>query len=235
MKNYKGFTLAEVLITLAIIGVVAAITIPSIVANKDKQAWTSQLKKTYASLENARRLAISTNGEDMADLFSSTDSTAGNAALTAMAKHLSIAKNCGAGKGCWYDGMKFLNGTYYDSFDANNGSFETALNGFHGKAILADGTLIDVANWGSNCTLDQSSQYSPAHYKYYCGAITIDVNGIKPPNTLGKDVYVFDVTKEGFYPHGIQYSNDDIFGDCQMSQKGWGCAARVLKEGGINY
>ena len=41
----KGFTLAEVLITLAIIGIIAAITIPSIVANHQKKALETQFTK----------------------------------------------------------------------------------------------------------------------------------------------------------------------------------------------
>ena len=51
----KGFTLAEVLITLTIIGVVAAITIPSLIQNYQYRAWTAQLKKSYATLNQGFR------------------------------------------------------------------------------------------------------------------------------------------------------------------------------------
>ena len=43
----KGFTLAEVLITLGIIGVVAAMTIPTLMAKFEKQQYVTQLKETY--------------------------------------------------------------------------------------------------------------------------------------------------------------------------------------------
>ena len=46
----SAFTLAEVLITLGIIGVVAAITLPTLVANYQKQILVNQLKKTYTTL-----------------------------------------------------------------------------------------------------------------------------------------------------------------------------------------
>ncbi len=58
----NGFSLAEVLITLGIIGVVAAITIPSLISNARKSAIESQLKKSYASITNVIRLAEIDNG-----------------------------------------------------------------------------------------------------------------------------------------------------------------------------
>ena len=53
----KGFTLAEVLITLGIIGVVAAVTIPALVTTYQKRATESQLKKAYSTLVNALRMS----------------------------------------------------------------------------------------------------------------------------------------------------------------------------------
>ena len=56
MKNYssrKGFTLAEVLITLAIIGIVAAITIPTISKNIQQAVLKNQFKKFYSTFSQA--------------------------------------------------------------------------------------------------------------------------------------------------------------------------------------
>ena len=53
----KGFTLAEVLITLAIIGVVAALTIPAVVSNYQKQQFYTKFMKEYNVLSNALFLA----------------------------------------------------------------------------------------------------------------------------------------------------------------------------------
>ena len=49
----NGFTLAEVLITLGIIGVVAALTIPTLVANYQKKVTVTKVKKVYVTLNNA--------------------------------------------------------------------------------------------------------------------------------------------------------------------------------------
>ena len=47
--------MAEVLITLGVIGVVAALTMPSLIANYQKKVWVNQLKKTYATLNEGFR------------------------------------------------------------------------------------------------------------------------------------------------------------------------------------
>ena len=49
-KNKKGFTLAEVLITLGIIGIVAAMTMPALIANHQKQVAATAVKKMYSQL-----------------------------------------------------------------------------------------------------------------------------------------------------------------------------------------
>jgi prepilin-type N-terminal cleavage/methylation domain-containing protein len=63
-RGYKksGFTLAEVLITLGIIGTVAAMTIPTLMMNYQKQVWESKLKKIYSITTNAcERMLIEEN------------------------------------------------------------------------------------------------------------------------------------------------------------------------------
>ncbi len=62
MKEIKGFTLAEVLITLVIIGIIAAITVPVVMANHRKTETSSKLKKFYATMSNAIKLAENEEG-----------------------------------------------------------------------------------------------------------------------------------------------------------------------------
>ncbi len=59
----KGFTLAEVLITLGIIGVVSALTIPTLIANHQKEVVATSLRKAYAELNLALQMAISDYGD----------------------------------------------------------------------------------------------------------------------------------------------------------------------------
>lgn len=67
-KNKIGFTLAEVLITLGIIGVVAAMTIPTLIANTRSQQYRSQFKKTISTLSQAARMSQAQYGFDYAGI-----------------------------------------------------------------------------------------------------------------------------------------------------------------------
>ena len=62
----KAFTLAEVLITMGVIGVVAALTIPSLSANYQKRVLTTQLQKAYAEISQAGAMVIA---DEMTDDF----------------------------------------------------------------------------------------------------------------------------------------------------------------------
>ncbi len=63
LKKKTAFTLAEVLITLGIIGVVAAMTIPTIIGNYKKQEITSKLKKFSSTMQNALNMATTEYGD----------------------------------------------------------------------------------------------------------------------------------------------------------------------------
>ena len=64
IKLWKsGFTLAEVLITLGIIGVVAALTMPVLIANYRKQQTVTQLKKVYSALQQSIQFSQANYGD----------------------------------------------------------------------------------------------------------------------------------------------------------------------------
>ena len=68
IKAKVGFTLAEVLITLGIIGVVAAMTIPTLIANTNSAKFKSQYKKTLSTLNQAALMATAQYDLDFASL-----------------------------------------------------------------------------------------------------------------------------------------------------------------------
>jgi prepilin-type N-terminal cleavage/methylation domain-containing protein len=60
----RAFTLAEVLITLGIIGVVAALTMPSLIANYQKKVYVAQLQKAVNVWNNGMKLMLASDGVD---------------------------------------------------------------------------------------------------------------------------------------------------------------------------
>ena len=62
MDRKNAFTLSEVLITLVIIGVIAAITVPSLMNNTNAEEYRASLKKAISGLNQALILEYSLNG-----------------------------------------------------------------------------------------------------------------------------------------------------------------------------
>ena len=73
--NKKAFTLAEVLITLGIIGVVAALTMPVLIANYKNKVFITKTKKVYSNIQNAIIMAQQDSGNigDNEFLFNVSD------------------------------------------------------------------------------------------------------------------------------------------------------------------
>jgi len=75
-KRLAAFTLAEVLITLAIIGIVAALTIPNLIVSYEKKATATRVKKSFAELNQVIKLSEVENGPFNTWDFGTTGSTA---------------------------------------------------------------------------------------------------------------------------------------------------------------
>lgn len=63
LKGFRGFTLAEVLITLGIIGVVSALTLPSVITKYKRQNAETRLKKFYSVINQALQMSVAEHGE----------------------------------------------------------------------------------------------------------------------------------------------------------------------------
>lgn len=115
MRKSLGFTLAEVLITLAIIGVVAAMTIPSVIVNTNQQEFKTGFKKAVSVLNQAITMNIALENVNPGDLTKDSSTTADESTLmNYFAKRLNVIKETstlsfGGGNAAFYtaDGMRF--------------------------------------------------------------------------------------------------------------------------------
>lgn len=233
----KGFTLAEVLITLTIIGVIASLTIPVLVNNTNKAEIVVRLQKDYAVLQQAFIQLNSEGsivGNDM--LWGASASNHANV-MRLFASKFNTVKTCsGPGGGCWYTySIPYLNVNLSHTSLVSNGD-----NAGYAKTTLIDGTLLMFYSYLSNCGTDQSTYTSGNPLDNTCGEIYVDVNNSTGPNMLGRDVFAFYITKSGIYPMGINAdSYYSLPNGCNPNDAGYGsgyaCTAKVLQEGAINY
>ena len=179
MKRKSGFTLAEVLITLAIIGVVASMTLPSLNTNIGAARNRAALKKALSTLNGAVRMNEANNGWNFSALTANDELC--DAGKLASSKAVT-AENSLTMCGLLNDSLvgETIVGDRGDLDDIGNVNL-TQIRGDSGSCPntyihyrLADGAVIALSNYASNCTEDNI--YGNGCFGY------IDVNGAQGPN-----------------------------------------------------
>ena len=179
----KAFTLAEVLITLGIIGVVAALTMPSLMANYKKSVAKNQFKKTYSTLTNAFNQTVQDLGESVDCSDESYTSEACKELWNEFVKNLNVVKYCETdayAQGC------------VPNYSPENFPWTQGCGGFSAPqikeqqpaAVLADGSIIFPYGW----------------QKTFYPGIGFDINGFKKPNIGGQDVFSLGISNKSGLP-----------------------------------
>lgn len=179
-QRYTAFTISEVLITLLIIGVVAAMTIPLLMQSTGNKENIVSLKKVYSQISAASESInyLDSNGGYYLPMNSNTVKQ--NFPL--LAKYMQFQKICTMGasvaEDCWYPASKATTKT--------EGAFnyiQTYATWIYGMAgVLQSGQLIGMCD----------------------DALYVDTNGFTGPNQEGIDVFafVYDATKKTYVPAG---------------------------------
>ena len=215
----KAFTLAEVLITLMIIGIVAALTIPSVISNYQQQEFKTGLKKAVSVLNEAIQTNIAQDGEtpyDNEDLFNY------------LKKHMNVIKTDSISSCKQFR----ANGDGYCTTSSNNQVFYTT----DGMRFETSGTGAglklhesDILT-GSSILLGRTMVGPNVYYNYskaVCGSygltnnpnntmatpclVVVDVNGDKKPNSIVVKDYPYSYYKghtlmEGTAQYAEQYT-----------------------------
>lgn len=212
--NKFGFTLAEILITLGIIGVVAALTIPTLVKNYQEQVYLNQFKNVYTNISQAYQQAVTDTGSN-ADTWTAED------AYNNLKATLKVAKDCGFNTPC---------------AGANNGNIkslagDTTFVWMKYHLTLADGSTI---RFGAYTTDDNKNAIE----------LQVNTNGTKPPNQLGYDYFFLSLhTKNnapvtGYYQNGwarkIWYCDKEPYPGSGW-YRGGACSYWILKHWNMDY
>lgn len=229
-SNNEGFTLAEVLITLGIIGVVAALTIPNLIANSRAHQLRSRFLKSYSTVQQAFRLMIA----DEADIDMRNYDRSSNPFYLTFIKYLSGATICGGyvdgnsgeekaknASGCYsYNIGSFYKGT--DPYRYLKGISKIGDGIFNnGQILLNDGTLIFFDD-------------GPESEGWVGVPIFIDINGAEgKPNRMGYDFFAFEVVEGTLLPMGDPNTTYYNKSDCNLNSttlSGFTCSRKALRD-----
>lgn len=197
-ENIEAFTLAEVLITLGVIGIVAAMTIPTLITNYQKKVTVNRLKKTYALITNAVRLSEYENGE-VAGWVIPQDKEI-EIFDKYLAPHLKVSKRNSTSNSL----LLYSPG----------GARETGL------AIVRGGAAIYTLLSGVDIIVNSGAVVGTAPCPT-CGTsigLLVDLNGYNAkPNRFGRDLFFITVTtNKGVLLH---YSDDGEVGTVQRTKE----------------
>ena len=216
MKQQKlAFTMAEILLSLTIIGVVAAITLPSLTGNINERTWNTQRKALYARFSQAIALMPALNGygslteeTDSAGSTSIEDTAAETFVTSGLSSVLKInnicdnehLEDCGI-----VSKITTLAGSQID-FPDTMGNLNSLMIGKHSNSIESI-SIIDTkaaafetqngesiaVYYNPNCVGDLQNLAWGGDTGYWgqnrvCANFIYDLNGNKGPNTVGKDI-----------------------------------------------
>lgn len=189
-KNTSAaMTLSEIMIVIGIIGIVASITIP-IIKNAQEMENISKTKKAYSTIVNATNLLMQDNGGTMAMSMEGTPNLQQISTYykNLYKQHITSVSECDTTALCegnlwqakpnWY---------YYDGTPISSKA-----GGFYIMACIlgADGITYRFYIYSNNCD----------YYGKTCGEIMFDINGMKKPNTMGKDIFSLSLRQQKIIP-----------------------------------
>lgn len=221
----KAFTLAEILITLAIIGIISAMTIPTLIAKIHEKQNITRLKQTYSLLSQAFKL-VEDNGGVLSDLAANQNTSKIDRVkklADLLRPHLKILVDCGHND---KNEVCVKNQTYLQLNNTSRGNYSKNQNYY--KIGLVNGVHI-IFNAGEGGWNSQNGD--PETFRIY-----VDTNGLQGPNQWGRDFFMFHYYDSyGLVPAGFPNSSK-LEDKCESTKEaGLGCAYHVLKYGNMDY
>lgn len=228
-KKKLAFTLAEVLITLGIIGIVAAMTIPALINKKQKAEIETQLKENYSIIQQSLKMA---ENDDIAidSYLAENIESVKSWFYTNLAPYMKYSHVCFNAEGCWQSmgPTKTLAGSVarYNQTNIGVGYNIVTIKLNNGANVSFDsyGTNDIKTLLGRNCTYEDKAL-----------GIFIDVNGDRKPNIIGKDIYVAVWTDKGLLPAGIDETEATVDSNCSSTANtinaGYYCLLKVKNNG----
>ncbi len=220
-KQNNNFTLSEVLITLVIVGIIAAITAPLIVSSYQRKILASQFKKMYSTTENAINFVNSQTGTSLEcyryDFYGNTEPyyvSECSEFWTEFLKQLNIIKVCEIDDTTCRPQYKTKEQVLQEGGTQRNQSCSHPINQMKGY-VLNDGSIFYIYYMPTTGMPD-------VHVSTFFG---IDVNGVKGPNKWGYDLFYLNLNKKR-----LDIPTVAITAVCELIEKGGQSAESLLTE-----
>ena len=184
MKKSFAFTLTELLLAMAIIGTITAMTIPNVINNYQRDAYLTKLRKVVNDFTNTVDMLITEEGkQNLLQTSIFTDST--NGLHNFIAHKFKVIKVCDAkASGCFASEK-------YKSISGSSSSYECDSKSY----VLADSAVICVAKNTSDIS------------------VQVDTNGEEGPNIGGRDMFSFKIDSSGNVATSSDTCNSSATGD----------------------
>ncbi len=239
MKKKAAFTLAEVLITLGIIGVVAAMTLSSLINNVKNKGYVEGLKKAYSILQSATNDIVNDMGGPpstwIPDAYKIAQTDGYEAAKDAQKTVINM----------YVSKMKVVQVCDRYFFNKTEACVPemSAYKKLNNKTITETWDIpyqfaypIQLANGMNIGFRFMSNDSGGVLWGEPPIRFTVDVNGKAKPNKVGRDIFYLYLNNEGkVLPYGDGIYGNDHKDDCNTSDMGASCAYKVLMEDAMNY
>ena len=232
----RAFTLAEVLITLGIIGVVVAIILPTVLSNIRNKGYVEKLQKIYSTLGQVTKLVTIDVGVDPENWAFShyndgdVNDSLNRCILDSYISHLKVTSDYIQDYNQYMSILQKKKVKYY-YLNGNEASsvFQSVYHMYHVAYVveLSDGSTIGFS-FANN---KRGGVLWNLIDKNIVLLYIVDLNGLAKPNQIGRDIFYFALYKNGkLEPYNINDTSD-----CTKDGKGYSCAGRIFNEGKMNY
>lgn len=228
IKTTEAFTLVEVLITLGIIGIIASMLIPTLIANIQKQQYYSKFIKAFTIISQATTSIRNDNNGDLSGVASNPDAFA-----TILRTKMNTMAFCNSANSstCYNVGT-------YKTLDGGNSQYTPS--GSSPTLITPEGFVYLINYYSTSCSDDY---YKRNDVPERCGGAWVDINGDSPPNALGKDIFLLSLNRYNVTPYHNWHSGSNydtiLSNGCNLSlasnYNGIECGTKAVNDREINY